>query len=206
MCKRAPAAAQPLGHDVRRIWQAGFGRSGLCRKCLFRSFLVSKRPFRIPPKAVSQQSAHELAAARGLVAAGIKDGGDVDQVIALLRARGVVETGGAGGSGESARTQIIAVETERDDPENPDVTITTTRLTTRAHVEQESALVELSGQAGRDRRGTLNPVQIKRGIEASGLSFTGEHGAAQRRMIDHLGMGGRLRWGSGRPGPARPRC
>ncbi|WP_346726639.1 MobF family relaxase [Acidiphilium multivorum] len=154
-------------------------------------------------RAVIKAEDERVAAARGLVAAGIKDGGDVDQVIARLRARGVVETGGAGGNGESARTQIIAVETERDDPDNPDVTITTTRLTTRAHVEQESALVELAGQAGRDRRGTLNPVQIKRGIEASGLSFTGEHGAAQRRMIDHLGMGGRFAVGIGAAGAGK---
>uniref|UniRef100_UPI001F1643C7 AAA family ATPase n=1 Tax=Acidiphilium multivorum TaxID=62140 RepID=UPI001F1643C7 len=137
------------------------------------------------------------------MAAGIKDGGDVDRVIARLRARGVVETGVSAGNGEPARTQIIAVETVRDDPDNPDVKITTTRLTTRAHVEQESALVELAAQAGRDRRGTLNPAQIKRGIAASGLSFTGEHGVAQRRMIDHLGMSGRFAVGIGAAGAGK---
>lgn len=41
-------------------------------------------------------------------------------------------------------------------------------------------LVALAERAGRDRRGTLNPVQIKRGIEASGLTFAGKHGAARR--------------------------
>ena len=154
-------------------------------------------------RAVIKDEDERVAAARGLVAAGIKDGGDVDRVIARLRARGVVETGVSAGNGEPARTQIIAVETERDDPDNPDVKITTTRLTTRAHVEQESALVELAAQAGRDRRGTLNPAQIKRGIAASGLSFTGEHGVAQRRMIDHLGMSGRFAVGIGAAGAGK---
>ncbi|MDD2765525.1 MAG: MobF family relaxase [Opitutaceae bacterium] len=154
-------------------------------------------------RAVISGEDERVAAARGLVAAGIKDGGDVDQVIARLRARGVVETGVSGAGAESTRTKIIAVTSERDDPENPDVKITTTRLTTRAHVQQESALVELAERAGRDRRGLLNPAQIKRAVEASGLSFTGEHGAAQRSMIDHLGMSGRFAVGIGAAGAGK---
>ncbi|MCF3948178.1 MobF family relaxase [Acidiphilium iwatense] len=157
-------------------------------------------------RAVIKGEAERVAAARGLVAAGIKDGTDVDQVIARLRAKGVLETGVAGAArkgSDPARTKIIAVQTEREAPENPGVTITETRLTTRAHVAQESALVELAATAGRDRRGTLNPAQIKRGIAASGLTFAGEHGAAQRRMIDHLGMGGRFAVGIGAAGAGK---
>jgi len=127
-------------------------------------------------------------------------------VIARLRERGVDEAGVAGTAregGAPARTKIIAVESVQGDPENPDVTITTTRLTTRAHVGQESALVALAERAGRDRRGTLNPAQIKRGIEASGLTFAGEHGTAQRLMIDHLGMSGRFAAGIGAAGAGK---
>jgi len=157
-------------------------------------------------RAVISGEDERVAAGRGLIAAGIKDGGDVDKVIARLRERGVVEAGitrSAGEGGEPARTKIIAVESMRDNPEHPDLKITTTRLTTRAHVEQESALVALAERAGEDRRGTLSPVQVKRGIEASGLTFAGEHGVAQRRMIDHLGMSGRFAVGIGAAGAGK---
>ena len=56
---------------------------------------------------------------------------------------------------------------------------------------------------GRDRCGTLNPAQIERGIEASGLTFAGERGAAQRRMIDRLGMRGRFAAGTGAAGAGK---
>ncbi|MGH7057401.1 MAG: MobF family relaxase, partial [Acetobacteraceae bacterium] len=153
-------------------------------------------------RAVLKESDERVAAARGLVAAGIKDERDVDRVIARLRERGVPETGDD--RSNVRRTKIIAVEAPSGDQESLNrEEITATRLTTRAHLAQESALVELAKNAGRDRRGMLSPAEVERGIAASGLTFKGEHGIAQRRLLSHLGKSGRFAVGIGAAGAGK---
>lgn len=147
-------------------------------------------------RAVLKLEDERVAAARGLIAAGVESGADVDKVIARLRERGVVETGVATAQekGEPPeKTAILVGEIPRDeDDEGRKQGAQEIRLTTRAHVAQETAVMTLASKHAGDRRGALTPKQIAAGIEASALKFEGEHGQAQKAIIDHLGMGGRF--------------
>ena len=127
-----------------------------------------------------------------MIASGIDSAADVDAVRRAFADRGIVESGVAPRDGAAARTTLIAVPITIPDRHNEGVEITEDRLTTKAHVVQESALIELARKHGRDRRGLLTPPEIKRAVEASGLDFSGEHGRAQLRLINHLGMSGRF--------------
>lgn len=157
-------------------------------------------------RAVLKPEDERVAAARGLIASGIESGADVDRVIARIRERGVDEAGvaGARAPGEPrAKTAILVGAIVREAPDAEGNEITETRLTTRAHLGQEAALIELAGKHAGDRRGGLNPAQIARGIEASGLKFEGKHGAAQFRIMKHLGMGARFAVGIGAAGAGK---
>ncbi|HTU56009.1 MAG TPA: MobF family relaxase [Acetobacteraceae bacterium] len=143
-------------------------------------------------RAVIKEADARIAAARGLIASGIDSAADVEMVRRAFTQRGIVDSGVAPHDGAAARTTLIAVPITIPDRHNEGVEITEDRLTTRAHVAQESALIELARKHGRDRRGLLTPPEIKRAVEASGLDFSGEHGRAQLRLINHLGMSGRF--------------
>lgn len=160
-------------------------------------------------RAVLKPEDERVAAARGLIASGIESGADVDRVITRIRARGVDETGvaGAGVKGEARQKTAIlvgAVLRETVDAQGNTITVPgETRLTTQAHLSQESALIELAGKQAGDKRGGLTPDQLARGVEASGLKFEGEHGAAQYGLMKHLGMGGRFAVGIGAAGAGK---
>ena len=145
-------------------------------------------------RAVVKETDARVAAARGLIAAGIAGAEDVDRVRHAFDGRGIVESGVTpqNDGGAAVRTTLIAVPVTTADPHNEDVEVTEDRLTTKAHVSQESALIALARKHGRDRRGLLTPPEIKRAVAASGLDFAGEHGRAQLRLLNHLGMSGRF--------------
>ncbi|MGH7122368.1 MAG: MobF family relaxase, partial [Acetobacteraceae bacterium] len=143
-------------------------------------------------RTVIKEEDARVAAARGLIAAGINGAEDVDQVRHAFTERGIAEGGAAERSGATTNTKLIAVPVSVPDRNNEGVMVTEDRLTTKAHVAQESALIALVRKHGRDPRGLLTPPEIKRAVETSGLDFSGEHGRAQRRLINHLGMGGRF--------------
>jgi len=143
-------------------------------------------------RAVIKEEDARVAAARGLIATGIGAAEDVDLVRQTFTERGILESGVAERSGSTATTTLIAVPVSVPDPHNEGAVVTEERLTTKAHVAQESELLALVRKHGRDRRGLLTPPEIKRAVEASGLDFSGEHGRAQRRLINHLGMSGRF--------------
>ncbi len=146
-------------------------------------------------RAVITEADARVAAARSLIAAGIESAADVDAVRSAFTRQGVRVSGTADApdaSGPGDTTPLIEVPITRRDPDNDGVAITEHRLTTRAHVAQEAAVIELAHKHGKDRRGLLTPIDITRAVEASGLDFAGEHGRAQRRLIDHLGMSGRF--------------
>ena len=136
-------------------------------------------------RAVIKETDARIAAARGLIASGIDSAADVEMVRRAFTERGIVESGVAPCDGAAARTTLIAVPITIPDRHSEGVEITEDRLTTKAHVVQESALIELARKHGRGRRGLLTPPETKRAVEASGLDFSGEHGRAQLRLINH---------------------
>lgn len=160
-------------------------------------------------RAVLKPEDERVAAARGLIASGIESGADVDRVIARIRERGVDETGVAGSqtAGQARiKTPILVGNLLRQivDAQGNEITVPgEERLTTRAHISQEAALIDLAGKHASDTRGGLTPDQIAKGVAASGLQFEGEHGAAQYRLMKHLGMGGRFAAGIGAAGAGK---
>ena len=113
-------------------------------------------------------------AARGLIALGIGGGpDDIDQVVALLEARGL-----------TLRDEEVGLVTGVVDDK--------VRVTNTAQLRIEQSLIEHVTRAAADRSAALSPGWIKAAIDRSGLDFTAEpeHGAAQIAAIHALGQGG----------------
>ena len=113
-------------------------------------------------------------AARGLIALGIAGGpNDIDEVVALLEARGLTLRGEAVG----LVTGVV------DDK---------VRVTNTAQLRIEQSLIEHVTRAASDRSAALTPGAITAAIDRSGLDFAKEpeHGAAQIAAIHALGQGG----------------
>ncbi|MBW4037183.1 MAG: relaxase domain-containing protein, partial [Proteobacteria bacterium] len=146
-------------------------------------------------RAVLGEADARVAAARGLIASGLSGAADIDTVRAVFSKRGVTDTWSTVSGGLFAirpQTSLIEVALVRDDPAVEGATITETRLTTQAQLDQEQRVIELARKHAADPRGGLTPAAIQRGIAATDLDLTGAHGQAQRRIIDHLGLGGRF--------------
>lgn len=129
-------------------------------------------------EAVLDGSAARIAAARGLVASGVEDATEIDDVTAALVAGGVQDAG--------AHTPVIVREVRgpRGKPE--------TRMTTAAHVERETRLVDLAREAAADLSNALTIEEIEAAATRSGLNFTGTHGQAQTAAMRAIGTGGRV--------------
>lgn len=146
-------------------------------------------------RAVITEADARVAAARALIAAGIESAAEVDVVRTAFSRDGVPVSGTAGASeaGEQRRrTRLIEVPVAHSGSREAGGEIIETRLTTRAHLAQESALIALARTHGTDRRGLLDPNAVERAVASSDLDFSGAHGEAQRRLIDHLGTSGRF--------------
>ena len=124
-------------------------------------------------EAVLDGSAARIAAARGLVASGVEDAGEVDEVAAALVAGGVQDA--------DAAAPIIVREVRGPRGE------TSVRLTTTAHVEREARLVDLAREAAADRSGALTVEEVEAAAASTGLDFTGAHGAAQAEAMRTIG-------------------
>ncbi|MBU8541780.1 MobF family relaxase [Falsiroseomonas tokyonensis] len=126
-------------------------------------------------RAVVSGADARTAATRGLIAAGIEETADVGRVTALFRSEGVRQYGEAtalvwGRAGERGEVGI----------------------TTALHASDEVEFIRLARSAAADRRGALGAGEIAAAAEHAGLTFEGEHGAAQRRAMHCLGEGGRF--------------
>jgi hypothetical protein len=60
------------------------------------------------------------------------------------------------------------------------------------HESQEREFIQLARTASDDRSAALPAALLHEKIATSGLDFTGEHGAAQREVIERLGRGGQF--------------
>ncbi len=115
-----------------------------------------------------------LAAARGLIAAGIESTDDIGALTKAWARDGVQQDG--------QRTALLwrPVDKHR------------VRITTELHRDQEAALVSLARGAAADHTLSLAPEEIAAAVKQSGLSYDGPHGEAQRRAVEALGKDGSL--------------
>lgn len=116
-----------------------------------------------------------VAAARGLVRAGIDDRRDIDAVTAIMRQEGVLQYG--------ERTALVwGIEDGKR----------YTSVTTALHEADERAFIRLVKAASLDRSAALPAPLLQQKIQASGLDFSGTHGTAQLAAIERLGTGGKF--------------
>jgi conjugative relaxase-like TrwC/TraI family protein len=127
-----------------------------------------------------------VAAARGLVQAGITGLGDIDAVTAIMRKEGVIQYG--------EKTALVwGVEHGKR----------YTSVTTALHENDERDFVRLAQKASADRSGAIPGTLLERKITESGLDFAGQHGMAQRAAIQRLGQGGRFTLAVGAAGAGK---
>ena len=115
------------------------------------------------------------AAAQGLVASGIDGTSDIDAVTSRMREWGVRHSGATTPLlwGQEAGRKYVTVSTGM-------------------HESNEREFIKLARAAADERGAALPAGLLERHIRASGLDFSGEHGAAQRAMIRRLGTSGRF--------------
>ena len=129
-------------------------------------------------RAVVDEAVIRVAAARGLIAAGLEDAGDIDAVTDLLAAGEVLQDG--------RLTRLLAREVRGKHGE------LMVRYTTALHAEQEARFVDLVRTAAADRSLALSKAEVLEVAAASGLDLDNEHGRAQIGVMVSLGTGGRV--------------
>jgi hypothetical protein len=130
-------------------------------------------------RAVIDGTDARIAAAKGLIAAGVESPDDVNAITRAFRERGIQQRGedtslvwGAV-SGNQGRERIA--------------------LTTALHEREEEILIASAREAASDNSAALTPKQIEDAIAAfPEINFQSTHGLAQRAIIDQLGTGGRM--------------
>jgi hypothetical protein len=134
-----------------------------------------------------------VAAAKGLIVAGIESADDVSTLTRAFRERGIRRRGEDAGlawgtvTGKQGRDRVA--------------------VTTTLDEREEKILIATARAGGRDKSAALTPAKIEVVIGAfPERDFTTEHGRAQRAVMDRLGTGGRIgplpsEW----QGPARAR-
>jgi hypothetical protein len=134
-------------------------------------------------RAVVDGAEARVAAARGLVAAGVEGPQDIDAVMQAFASRGVRQDGQA--------TELVwGLGTDAQGQE-------AVRVTTTLQAERETEFLALARTAAADRRGALDgaalDAAVARFAARTGVDFTSsEHGRTQREVMDRLGQGGRL--------------
>jgi hypothetical protein len=120
-----------------------------------------------------------LAAAKGLIAAGVESPAEVSAITKAMRERGVMQRG--------ERTSLIWGEVKGENGRDK------VGITTALHRDEELVLIARAGAAGQDRTAALTPGQIAAAVKRfPDLDFTSEHGKAQRAVMEQLGSGGRI--------------
>ena len=125
--------------------------------------------------AVLPEAAVRVAAARGLIHAGIEAASDVDEVARRVLERGIQEDGGPVALIARAVRGLHGAQG--------------VSVTTDAALARETRLVELARAGFADATGALPAAAIDAGLESLGLDLSGEHGQAQIRAAHALGAG-----------------
>jgi hypothetical protein len=130
-------------------------------------------------RAVIDGADARIAAAKGLIAAGIGEAVDVDAITQAFRERGVQRRGEDAAliwgrvPGRQGRDRVA--------------------VTTTLELREEQRLIETARAGARDRSAALARKAIAAAVASfPEIDFTSAHGRAQRQIIDHLGAGGRV--------------
>jgi hypothetical protein len=130
-------------------------------------------------RAVIDGADARIAAAKGLIAAGIGEAGDVDAITQAFRERGVQRRG----EGAALIWGRVPGRQGRD----------RVAVTTTLEIREEQMLIETARAGARDRSAALSRKAIALAVASfPEIDFTSAHGRAQRRIIDQLGNGGRV--------------
>lgn len=150
-------------------------------------------------RAVLPASEMRVATTRALIATGAEGPVDIEPVIRLAREHGVRHDG--------QRTELVVVELAPHAEGTLAECRGAVKLTTRAHLDQETEALSLIAEAAGDRSGALRPEQVDAAVERvaarDGLDFTSETGREQRRIIDAIAEGGRFVAIVGGPGAGK---
>jgi AAA domain len=130
-------------------------------------------------RSVIDGSAARVAAAKGLIVAGIESADDVSTLTRAFRERGIRRRGEDAAlvwgtvTGKQGRDRVA--------------------VTTTLDEREEKILIATARAGGRDKSAALTPAKIEAAIGAfPELDFTTAHGRAQRAIMDKLGTGGRI--------------
>jgi conjugative relaxase-like TrwC/TraI family protein len=141
-------------------------------------------------RAVLEGSVPRVAAAKGLIAAGIESADEVNAITAAMRTEGVQQDG-----------QTTSLHWAFDPAKRY------ARVTTQLSVAMEQEAIGLLQAAAADKSVALSPEQIERAVQTvsarDGLDFTTEHGLKQREFIDKIGAAGRAAVGIGVAGSGK---
>jgi hypothetical protein len=130
-------------------------------------------------RAVIDGTDARIAAAKGLIAAGVESPDDVSAITRAFRERGVKQ--------QDEDTALVwgAITTSQGHER--------IALTTTLHEREELALIANARAAADDKSAALSPSQIEAAVAAfPEIDFQTKHGQSQRKIIDQLGMEGRL--------------
>jgi hypothetical protein len=120
-----------------------------------------------------------VAAAKGLIAAGIEKASDVDDLTRAYRERGIKRRGQDAGL---VWGSVPGTQGQQK-----------TAITTTLEEAEERTLIAIARAGGRDRSAALSSGQIAAAVASfPELNFESEHGRTQRAAMETLGNGGRV--------------
>ncbi|TCZ61141.1 MobF family relaxase [Roseicella aquatilis] len=114
------------------------------------------------------------AAARGLIAEGLRDTGEVSVVAGMMAARGVRQDG--------RMTRLLW----REDGDGR------ARVTTELHRDQEAEVVRLARAGAADHSAALTLEAMRAAVRRSGVRFQGQTGVEQVEAVKRVGAAGRV--------------
>ncbi len=130
-------------------------------------------------RAVIDGADARIAAAKGLIAAGVDSADDIDAITRAFRERGIRRRGEDVGliwgvvKGTQGRDRVA--------------------ITTTLDIREEKTLISIARAGNRDRSAALTRKQIEAAVASfPQIDFKTAHGRAQRKIVDQLGMGGRI--------------
>ena len=174
------AQAKAAGYSHRSVLRPGEGRGLAQAAARHRQAYEAALPLleeQFASRAVIEGSVPRVAAAKGLIAAGIKDAREVSAVTAAFRSEGVRQDG--------EKTLIHWAF----DPAQKFA-----RLTTQLSVEQEREAIGLLTRAAADKSCALSPGELRAAVQrvsAEGYDFTTDHGRQQLAVMERLAAAGR---------------
>ncbi len=130
-------------------------------------------------RAVLDGADARIAAAKGLIVAGVGNAEDVTAITRAFRERGIERRG---------QKAALVWGTVQGSQGRDRIAVTTT-----LDIAEEKRLIAIARAGGRDKSSALTPKQIKTAIAFfPEIDFASAHGRAQRKIIDQLGRGGRI--------------